>query len=129
MKNKHNKNIYISGMTCTSCEVLISDSLQEIDSIKYVKINHREGIAKIDYGNDQLSWSEIISKIEDLGYEASLEPIIKPKNKTTRNNSQKSSKQIQYICTIKRPLCKPFFYILYFLYNLFFIHKIIKIGN
>ncbi len=83
MKNKHNKNIYISGMTCTSCEVLISDSLQEIDSIKYVKINHREGIAKIDYGNDQLSWSEIISKIEDLGYEASLEPIIKPKNKTT----------------------------------------------
>ena len=83
MKNKQSKNIYIAGMTCTSCEILISDSLQEIDSVKHIKISHREGVAKIDHGGEQLPMSDILAKIEELGYEASLKPIVKPKSKAS----------------------------------------------
>lgn len=75
MKNKQSKAVYISGMTCTSCEVLISDSLKELDAVKYVKISHLKGRAEIGHGGEQLPMPEIIKKIEELGYGASLEPI------------------------------------------------------
>ncbi|MBT6691555.1 hypothetical protein HOB10_04450 [Candidatus Parcubacteria bacterium] len=83
MKNKNNKVVYIAGMTCTSCEVLISDSLQEIESIKCTKVSCREGTAKIEHEGSKLHWPEIIEKIKKLGYEASLEPLKKKKEKVT----------------------------------------------
>jgi uncharacterized protein len=75
MKNKQCKSIYIAGMTCASCEILITDSLKEIDSVKYVKISHRHGKAELGHGGEKLPIKDVIEKIKDLGYEASLEPI------------------------------------------------------
>ena len=83
MKNKNSKVIYIAGMTCTSCEVLISDSLQEIENVKYTKVSCREGTAKVGHGDSKLNWPEVIEKIKELGYDASLEPIKKEKEKVS----------------------------------------------
>jgi len=69
-------------MTCTSCEILISDSLRELDSVKYVKISHRHGKAEIGHGGEQLPIKDIIARIEELGYRASLGPI-----KTKKQNA------------------------------------------
>lgn len=83
MKNEQCKSIYISGMTCTSCEVLITDSLREIKAVKSVKISHKSGQADIAYSDKPLPIKDIISRIEKLGYQASLEPI--------KNRHQKTS--------------------------------------
>jgi len=83
MKDKQSKSIYISGMTCTSCEVLISDSLKELEEVKYVKISHLKGRADIGHHGDKLPMAEIIRKIEELGYGASLEPVKEKKVRAT----------------------------------------------
>ncbi len=70
-------------MTCTSCEILIVDSLEEIESIKSVKISHRHGKADIGYNEGELPINDIIKKIEELGYQASTEPIKKKVRVTT----------------------------------------------
>jgi sulfite exporter TauE/SafE/copper chaperone CopZ len=85
MNNKQCKSIYISGMTCTSCEMLIKDSLEEIKSIKYIKISHLHGKAELGHDGEQLPIKDIIRKIEELGYQASLEPI---KNKKPQASAE-----------------------------------------
>jgi len=83
MKNKQYKSIYIAGMTCTSCEMLIKDSLAEVESIKYVKISHREGKAELGHDGEQLPITDIIARIEELGYQASTKPITDKKVRAT----------------------------------------------
>lgn len=84
MDNKQSKEIYISGMTCTSCEVLITDSIKEnIKDVTYIKVNHRQGKAEVGHGGKQLPWPKIFDTIKELGYEASFEPIKKKKQKAS----------------------------------------------
>ncbi len=76
MSNK-TKKVYISGMTCVSCETIIKDELLEIDGIESVRISHKKKSAEIVYKSEKLPLDEIISKVRKVGYEASLEPINK----------------------------------------------------
>jgi len=83
MENKKNKEIYISGMTCTSCELIITESLEGISAIKQVKVDRHKGTAQIDHEGKELPWGEISQKIKSLGYGVSLEPITSKKTKTS----------------------------------------------
>lgn len=84
MEKKQSKDIYISGMTCTSCEVLITDSIKEsIEDVTYIKVSHRKGKAEIGHGGRQLPWSKIFDTVKELGYEASFEPIKTKKQKAS----------------------------------------------
>jgi len=82
MKNKQSKSIYISGMTCTSCEVLITDVLKE-EGVKDIKISHSRGRADVEYEAGQISWDRIFKKIKTLGYGTSFEPIKEEKVRVT----------------------------------------------
>lgn len=82
MNNKKNKSIYISGMTCTSCEVLISDVLKE-EGVEEIKISHSRGQADVSYEKGRVSWDVALKKIEEMGYKASFEPIKEKKIKAT----------------------------------------------
>lgn len=75
------KKIYISGMTCVSCESIIKDELQEIEGIEEIRISHKTKSAEIVYNTDKLAFDEIASRIRKVGYEASLEPIKKEAKK------------------------------------------------
>lgn len=80
---KQSKSIFVSGMTCTSCEAVITDSLQEVEKIKFVKVDYRKGIVELGHGGEQLPFDDIFNRIKELGYEASFEPINKKKKKVT----------------------------------------------
>lgn len=82
MNNKQCKSIYIAGMTCTSCEVLISDALKE-EGLVDIKISHRRGQADVIYEKGKVSWDKAFNKINKLGYKASFEPIKVVKAKVT----------------------------------------------
>jgi sulfite exporter TauE/SafE/copper chaperone CopZ len=72
------KKIYIEGMTCVSCEVLISNELKEIEGVENVTVCHRKKIAEIEYTGNTPPLNKIIYKIKNIGYEASENPT-KPK--------------------------------------------------
>ncbi|PIY93119.1 MAG: hypothetical protein COY69_03375 [Candidatus Magasanikbacteria bacterium CG_4_10_14_0_8_um_filter_32_14] len=80
------KKIYISGMTCVSCENLISEDVSKVNGVDKVLVSHKTQIAQVYFSDGKLDSQEIIKTIEKLGYEASENPIeksAKKKNKTT----------------------------------------------
>jgi len=71
------KKIYISGMTCVSCEHLISQDVSKLPNVEKVEVSHKTQIAQVYFSNDKPDNQEIIKAIEKLGYSASENPIEK----------------------------------------------------
>jgi len=76
-----NRVVYISGMHCASCEMLIKDSLKKVSGIEDVKISHRKGLAQVACNCEEFPWQEIEASIKSAGYEASLTPIKNQRSK------------------------------------------------
>ena len=58
----------VEGMHCPSCEMLIGDSLEEMDGIGKVYVSHKEGTAKIEFDDTKIDDNEIKSIIRKEGY-------------------------------------------------------------
>lgn len=88
MKNnqKHTK-VYLSGLTCTSCEVLITNELNEIEKIEKVTVCKKKQTAELIADTD-LSIDEVLGKIRSLGYGAELSPISKSFNSQKATSTQ-----------------------------------------
>ena len=56
------------GMHCNSCEMLVKDSLEEIDGVNSAKANHKSGDVIVDY-EDSVSETRIKDIIHQEGYE------------------------------------------------------------
>ena len=78
-QNKRKKTIHIGGMTCTSCEILIGDELQEMEGVNKAKVSCKTNTAEIYYTDDEPDHDDVISIITKLGYQAGLEPFEKEK--------------------------------------------------
>jgi sulfite exporter TauE/SafE/copper chaperone CopZ len=85
MKKKSNiqkTTLYIKGMHCPSCDILVKDKFGECANVKSVKANHKTQTAEISY-KGELDTEELNSKIQKYGYsiadeEATYEePLIK----------------------------------------------------
>ncbi|MBT3539262.1 hypothetical protein HN481_04005 [Candidatus Parcubacteria bacterium] len=88
-KNNHKKKtIHISGMTCVSCETIISDELKELDGIGEVHVNHKTQTAEISLTGNAPHFSKIAQKIKKLGYDASEQPIAKKDKKKKATKGQ-----------------------------------------
>ena len=55
-------------MHCKSCEMLITDALNEKDGIKQISINHRSGTADVEFDETKIKKEEIIETIKKEGY-------------------------------------------------------------
>ena len=71
--------IYLQGMTCVSCEVLIADELKEIGGISQVKADHKKQVAYITHELDQIPLPDIQRRLNKIGYAASLEKLAQSK--------------------------------------------------
>ncbi len=65
-------DLKIIGMTCAACSGRIERVLAKTDGIKYVNVNLTTEIASVDFFDDKISVSEIISKIQKLGFGAEI---------------------------------------------------------
>jgi len=66
-----NKTILnIEGMHCPSCEMLIEDSLMELDGIEKAEISHKKGTAKIHFDESIIGEERIKIAINREGYKA-----------------------------------------------------------
>jgi len=73
------KTIYIDGMTCVSCETIISDELNSFEEIDEVKVCYKRKIAEFSFKDKEPDFAKISKKLKKFGYKISLSPIKKEK--------------------------------------------------
>ncbi|MEK6816660.1 MAG: heavy-metal-associated domain-containing protein [Nanoarchaeota archaeon] len=59
----------VKGMHCKSCEMLIKDSLEEMDGVQNVDVSHEKGYVKVTFDDKKLKEDKIKSAIKNEGYE------------------------------------------------------------
>lgn len=62
----------VSGMTCPSCSLTLKTAVKKIKAVQNVKVEYDDKKAIVSYPKGSVESSEVISKIKDLGYEATL---------------------------------------------------------
>ena len=63
----------VKGMTCSGCEAGIKMAVGRLDGVDSVSASHEEGKAEVSYDPAKVSPEQIITVIDKLGYEASLQ--------------------------------------------------------
>ncbi|KAL8643701.1 MAG: hypothetical protein Q9226_008176, partial [Calogaya cf. arnoldii] len=69
---QHVLTVMISGMTCASCTNAITAAVQELDFVSEVEVSLLTHSAKVKYTGGQDKVEEVVSLIEDVGFEASI---------------------------------------------------------
>lgn len=65
--------LYITGMTCVNCQNKIEKRLKHTKGIHRVTVSYNKGTAIIFYAPETISLQEIVSIIENLGYQVILD--------------------------------------------------------
>ncbi len=67
MQNMKDISFNVKGMHCKSCEVLITDELEEIKDVTIIHISSNEGIVKISYDETKNSEEDLKKVIMSVG--------------------------------------------------------------
>ena len=67
--SQQTKKIFISGMHCRSCELLIEDQLKKIPGIASVKANQKTGQVELFYQGQEPNSETIAKEIISAGYQ------------------------------------------------------------
>lgn len=81
------RTLHIQGMTCVSCEILIKDELESIESVNNIHVCHKTNKAEIELA-DQFDLQQIKNTIEKLGYKTSEHPFETSEEKTKATKKQ-----------------------------------------
>ncbi|MEE9525797.1 MAG: heavy-metal-associated domain-containing protein [Candidatus Woesearchaeota archaeon] len=65
------KNIKIKtkGMHCSSCEMLVKDSLEDLEGIEKAEADFKSGIINVEFDEAKVSEDNILQIIKSEGYE------------------------------------------------------------
>jgi copper chaperone CopZ len=63
------KKLIIKGMHCKSCEMLITDSLMEIDGVSKIKVDHEKGSGEVEYDPGKTDIKAIVKAVKGQGYD------------------------------------------------------------
>ena len=85
-------NINITGMSCAACAIHIEDSLNKLPGINLATVNLATNKATVEYNPQEVSISEVISVIKNLGYEGELSSE-KPEDQEKKLREQEIKKQ------------------------------------
>jgi copper chaperone CopZ len=77
--------LYLQGMHCPSCKLLVEKSLIELPNIQAVDANVRKGQVWLQY-EGKLPLPEIITLIHELGYQVIEKPLSTPRITKQKNN-------------------------------------------
>jgi copper ion binding protein len=64
MKTRFN----VKGMHCRSCEMLIQESVSEIDGVESIEADHRKGYVEVKYDEKKATEKMIKDAIKKEGY-------------------------------------------------------------
>ena len=69
---KDKKEFAITGMTCAACAARIEKGLNKLDGVTLANVNLALENAVVEFNPNQVSMSDIISRVEKLGYGAHI---------------------------------------------------------
>lgn len=121
-KPANQSEIYISGMHCSACELLIEKKLMKKEHVASVTISRKDAKARVTFDNQSyLNIEQLNEEFKDLGYQFSHSPIEKPKNKLWHKdaNGKKTINQEKL-----KQLIVSFAIALIFLISFYFIEKL-----
>ena len=58
----------VSGMHCKSCEMLISDELEDTKAVEDILVSFEKGIVSLKYNQNKISLEKIKDIIKEEGY-------------------------------------------------------------
>jgi copper chaperone len=68
------KKIYhIEGMSCNHCVARVENAVSEMPGVKKAKVNLKKANAKVKYDEQLVTDDDIIAKITETGYTATVE--------------------------------------------------------
>lgn len=79
------KKYQIKGMHCRSCEILIEDNISELPGVSRVKVDHRLGVAEVEFGKQPVEDAEISKAVRAAGYELGRSEKLAWLNRDPRN--------------------------------------------
>ncbi|MBS3165486.1 heavy-metal-associated domain-containing protein [Candidatus Woesearchaeota archaeon] len=60
--------VRVKGMHCHSCEILLTDSLQELPGVKAVKVSQKDSQVVVEFDEKKVSLDAIKAKIKEEKY-------------------------------------------------------------
>lgn len=105
---EYNLLLSIGGMTCASCTGTITDGLDEFDFVTSVNVTLLTNSATVTFTGPKSNADLIVEKIEDLGYEASVEdcsPTKKPDSHPAPKAGRASENKFKAILSIGGMTC------------------------
>jgi Cu+-exporting ATPase len=67
---KNNVDFSLIGMTCAACAARIEKGLNKMEGVRKASVNFALETAHVEYNGGQVSVSELVHKVEQLGYKA-----------------------------------------------------------
>lgn len=91
------ENLHVLGMTCSSCELRIENTLKKIPGVKNVKASYSEAKVHVTYDTKEVGVYKIIEAIEKVGYAATQMPnaIVKPGKSIKRAKGNQKSDELK----------------------------------
>ena len=62
------KELQVTGMNCSSCELLVTEALEDLEGVIDVNASHLKGIVSVDFDPNMVAISTIASVIEEQGF-------------------------------------------------------------
>lgn len=62
------QTIYITGMHCKSCEIMLEKHIRRVPNVRAVSVHHKTGLAEISYEGDRPDEAELAQAIKAAGY-------------------------------------------------------------
>jgi Cu+-exporting ATPase len=69
---KEKKDFTIAGMTCAACSARIEKGLNKLDGVSNAMVNLALETATVELNPSEVSYQDIIARVEKLGYSARL---------------------------------------------------------
>jgi copper chaperone len=63
------KTLKVKGMHCKSCDILVEDSLSDLEGLQNSKSNHQEDFVEVEFDESKVNIDQIKKVIIDEGYE------------------------------------------------------------
>lgn len=66
------KKLPVEGMSCQHCKSSIETAVKQLEGVKEVTADYKEGFVIINYEENKIALDKLINEIEELGYEVKL---------------------------------------------------------
>ena len=70
--NVMKKELQVSGMNCSSCELLVKEALEEVEGVRVVESSFARGTVVVEYDPEAVSMALIAAVIEEQGFKVTL---------------------------------------------------------